>query len=452
LEFTNNNNRKIFRGDKMNWREWEIIPTSTTHEECLLLAELVKSMPFDAVMVELGTGLGCTACVLGHKGNKVYSYDSYVESEYYVKWLEHDHPEQLMPWTYEQALKNVAKLNATNVILLNTTSTQTELVPDSVDFIWIDAGHDYNSAYNDIKNWLPKMKDNFIMCGHDYDIPAVAKAVQDLLPNHYNKGRIWISEKSTEIKERCGDIKTFLICGCYRSGTTYLARTLNAHPEIICTNELGIYHTDKKTFDGFLLEQKINNTKTGLREKIKCDPPPPYTTQNVLNTIKINADSKIKWYGDKYPQYTKNMCNVSKYVDKVLCCIRDPREVMESQIRRWYDSPFCYKQRMDNQPWSRESIYECITENIRGGGNWLSYMDSWTNWKKTTKIPWLEIHYSKFPHNAEEIANFLEIDAYHLKKVFYSNFKKQTNQCGKAFTEGLPTTWKNMMEKYNLVI
>jgi predicted O-methyltransferase YrrM len=51
---------------------------------------------------------------------------------------------------------------------------------ESLDFVFIDAGHDYISVINDIKNWFPKIKKNGILAGHDYYVyPDVKKAVDE---------------------------------------------------------------------------------------------------------------------------------------------------------------------------------------------------------------------------------------------------------------------------------
>lgn len=39
----------------------------------------------------------------------------------------------------------------------------------SLDFVYIDAAHDYDSVTEDIEAWLPKIKSGGIMSGHDYD-------------------------------------------------------------------------------------------------------------------------------------------------------------------------------------------------------------------------------------------------------------------------------------------
>jgi len=39
---------------------------------------------------------------------------------------------------------------------------------ESLDFVFIDAGHDYESVSKDISSWFPKVKKNGIISGHDY--------------------------------------------------------------------------------------------------------------------------------------------------------------------------------------------------------------------------------------------------------------------------------------------
>ena len=54
----------------------------------------------------------------------------------------------------------------------------------SIDFCFIDACHDYENVRRDIDAWLPKMKPNGIIAGHDF-IPhfdGVMKAVRETWP------------------------------------------------------------------------------------------------------------------------------------------------------------------------------------------------------------------------------------------------------------------------------
>lgn len=57
----------------------------------------------------------------------------------------------------------------------------------SLDFIYMDASHKYDDVERDLKDWLPKLKDNGFMCGHDYtEHPdfGVTQAVDEFCKEH----------------------------------------------------------------------------------------------------------------------------------------------------------------------------------------------------------------------------------------------------------------------------
>lgn len=57
-------------------------------------------------------------------------------------------------------------------------------IPDkSVDLIFIDADHSYESVKKDILAFTPKLKDGGILTGHDIDYPGVNRAVTELIEN-----------------------------------------------------------------------------------------------------------------------------------------------------------------------------------------------------------------------------------------------------------------------------
>jgi predicted O-methyltransferase YrrM len=63
----------------------------------------------------------------------------------------------------------------------------------SLDFVYIDASHEYEDVKADIQAWLPKMKRNAILSGDDFDIyQGVNKAVEELLPGFELIGVNWM--------------------------------------------------------------------------------------------------------------------------------------------------------------------------------------------------------------------------------------------------------------------
>jgi SAM-dependent methyltransferase len=51
----------------------------------------------------------------------------------------------------------------------------------SVDFVWLDAGHDHASVTADIAAWLPKVKPGGVLGGDDWPMDGVARAVREAL-------------------------------------------------------------------------------------------------------------------------------------------------------------------------------------------------------------------------------------------------------------------------------
>jgi len=57
----------------------------------------------------------------------------------------------------------------------------------SLDFVYIDAAHDYENVKKDILCWLPKVKAGGHIAGHDIVIPGVSQAVNEIFGNRYKQ-------------------------------------------------------------------------------------------------------------------------------------------------------------------------------------------------------------------------------------------------------------------------
>jgi len=59
-------------------------------------------------------------------------------------------------------------------------------IDDVLDFVFLDAGHEYPDIEADIRAWWPKVRKGGILAGHDYghpDFPGVAQAVNEHFQN-----------------------------------------------------------------------------------------------------------------------------------------------------------------------------------------------------------------------------------------------------------------------------
>lgn len=87
---------------------------------------------------------------------------------------------------YQEFLKNTKPVSAYMASHRLESGEAAKLFePESIDFLFIDAGHDYHEVKRDIDLWLPLMKPNGIISGHDYqmDSPGVIQAVIEAFPN-----------------------------------------------------------------------------------------------------------------------------------------------------------------------------------------------------------------------------------------------------------------------------
>jgi len=60
-------------------------------------------------------------------------------------------------------------------------------VDKSLDFVFLDADHKYETITEDIKHWLPKIKSGGTIGGHDYSqlFPGIIKAVNEFFPRKF---------------------------------------------------------------------------------------------------------------------------------------------------------------------------------------------------------------------------------------------------------------------------
>jgi len=158
------------------------------------------------VLVELGTWKGHSIMYLAKKLKQqnydfdLYGVDLFDDSPIHEnKGNEYLKPQ--MKYLWDVYNENLVRSNVREVvkdIKKNSWEAANEFENESVDFIFIDADHKYESVVKDIQAWLPKLKVGGVMSGHDYTQPTagVKKAVEELLPDFkLGTDEIWIYTK-----------------------------------------------------------------------------------------------------------------------------------------------------------------------------------------------------------------------------------------------------------------
>jgi len=138
-----------------------------------------------AHFVEIGSWYGQSAAfmaveIINSKKNiKFDCIDTWAGSS------EHENYEDIKNKTlYEAFLKNIEEVKtAIEPIRMASLEAAKLYKESSLDFVFIDAAHDYTNVKNDIQAWYPKVKPGGILAGHDYCCgwPEVIKAVNDFV-------------------------------------------------------------------------------------------------------------------------------------------------------------------------------------------------------------------------------------------------------------------------------
>jgi len=162
-----------------------------------LYQSVVKKFPTGSLFVEVGSWKGQSSSFMAveiinsKKSIDFFCVDTWEGSE--------EHDENQTENLFEKFLKNIEPVSHYIKPLRMTSLQASKLFKDqSIDFCFIDAAHDYENVKKDILAWLPKIKTNGTIGGHDYHVdgaywPGVLKAVQECIPQNQiqNEGDWW---------------------------------------------------------------------------------------------------------------------------------------------------------------------------------------------------------------------------------------------------------------------
>lgn len=146
-----------------------------------LYTDIVDLLPNESTIIEVGVLEGqslaflLTQAIGRDKHFNIFAVDNFCL------------PKNNTSQTFRQ---NMSKVGDMFTLIEETSVGASEKFDNcSIDFIFIDASHEYEDVRNDLRVWLPKMKDGGIMAGHDYipTYPGVVRAVDELWGDRINK-------------------------------------------------------------------------------------------------------------------------------------------------------------------------------------------------------------------------------------------------------------------------
>lgn len=170
-----------------------------------LYSEMVANAKDGDHFVEVGTFKGQSAAFMAVE---IVNSNKKIKFDCIDTWLGHaDHqasgsdPQQdvIDGILFEVFQKNMLPVaNYYTPIRLPSVEAAKTYKDNSLDFVFIDASHDFKSVLEDVHSWFPKVKKGGIIAGHDYRAPDVKKAVDLFFKNKKNiklQEECWIHSK-----------------------------------------------------------------------------------------------------------------------------------------------------------------------------------------------------------------------------------------------------------------
>lgn len=163
------------------------------HTERRTLKGIIDKVPEKKVMIEIGSLAGFSTRFFSLYFEKVISVDPYIPG--YDEAVVNSNQPRL---SIAQDIFTLRFFDDPRVEQINKKSVEaaTQFEDNSIDFVYIDAGHNYEAVKSDIQTWLPKVKHGSYIAGDDYNArwPGLIKAVREVFPDHEVIEDRWIAK------------------------------------------------------------------------------------------------------------------------------------------------------------------------------------------------------------------------------------------------------------------
>ena len=146
-------------------------------------------------MVEVGAWKGFTTHALLSTGAKVIAVDHFKGNA--SEKIFFDDMKKGKEDVFDEFIKNVGHFINLSVLKMDSLEAAKLIKDESVDLVFLDGDHAYNSIMSDIVAWMPKVKPGGILCGHDILQNGVPQALFDsrIMVTTYTNTTVWMWRK-----------------------------------------------------------------------------------------------------------------------------------------------------------------------------------------------------------------------------------------------------------------
>lgn len=134
----------------------------------------------------------------------------------------------------------------------------------------------------------------------------------------------------------------FFVCGAPKSGTTWLQRILDAHPEVCCSGEGHFVHrwTEPLAHVARTYNRLLQEEADAVYEGAPVYPPVSQAELDevartfIRGRLAARAAAGVRWAGDKTPIYTDQLQSLDRLFPEArfFHIVRDPRDVVVSRM------------------------------------------------------------------------------------------------------------------------
>jgi SAM-dependent methyltransferase len=181
-----------------------------------LYTTAAQNVPENGKMVEIGCWKGRSICYLGetlkalNKDVHLYGVDTWAgsEEEAHQEYIEGIGGKDAFFQEFKDNMKAAGVDDIVKAVRLTSIEAAATFPDEFFDFIFIDADHHYQSVKDDIEAWLPKLKFDGTIGGHDYELnhepsKGLVRAVYEHFGDNIKQvGACWLHHKKRDKDER----------------------------------------------------------------------------------------------------------------------------------------------------------------------------------------------------------------------------------------------------------